>query len=344
MILLFSLTSVLVFIYFFIQNYIKVKNKRLLYICVSMLLIGFLLAFKSTHVGADTPTYIKMYSLFGISFSSAIKIYSIEYGFAYLLKFLNYISNNVRLLFIIEAVLVGISYGYLFYKKSSNLLITILAYLSFGFFAFQLTGIRQSISLAITLFSFEYIEKRKFLNFLCIIVFASLFHASALFFIPAYFVGQMNNSSRSRNIILLIGILITINLDFFTSIAINTSERYANYGIESTGNGLIFFLVILVITIYLEIYKKKILKIKPEYKVYYNINYISCILWLERLITRTAERVSFYYLPATIICLSAIALSTKDKENANFIQIIVVILLFVLFIYRIRGLEYSFYF
>lgn len=321
---------------------LSVKNKRKIYTIAIFIPIFLLLAFKGLNVGTDTPVYVDMYKAFNGNFESTLKIYKIETGFGVLLYFLNKISSNPQLLFIVEGIIVSFFYGAFFYKKASNLLLAILAYLAFGLFAFQLTGIRQSIAMALCILSFKCIEEKRIFKFLGIIIVSSLFHTSALFFIPAYFVGNIKCSSKSRNLILVIGLLVGLNLDRFLNLMGNISERYTAYGIESTGNGWIFFLIVLLITIFMEFFKDKIIMKNQRLSIYFNINYISCILWGMRLITRTAERVSFFYMPATIILLSMLPYCFKNKVDKRFVVIITSLLLIILYLYRTRTLNYIF--
>lgn len=70
-------------------------------------------------------------------------------------------------------------------------------------------------------------------------------------------------------------------------------------------------------------------------------------LWCVRLISRTAERVSLYFMPYTYIALEEY-ISTRSKQDRHIYLLVAVILSSTLFIYRLMGQEqfnqFKFYF
>ena len=61
-------------------------------------------------------------------------------------------------------------------------------YLTLQFFAHSMNLMRQSIAATICLLSYDYLKKRKFLPFAMIILLASSFHLSAVFWLPFYWI------------------------------------------------------------------------------------------------------------------------------------------------------------
>jgi hypothetical protein len=216
--------------------------------------------------------------------------------------------------------------------------------MTLGLFAFNLSGIRQSIAMAICLFSYKYIQERKLFKFLLIIFFAGLFHKSSIFFIPAWFIAFKKINTTNIFINFIVGIAI---LAFSKPLMLATSTLLElEYGIESANSGRIFFLIVMVITILSLIYRKNLLQANPNNIIFINLNFISAILWGMRLISRTAERPSFYYLFATIILLEQILVSLKNNQEKQLLIYVAVILSCILFIYRLSGsmiYPYSFY-
>lgn len=76
-----------------------------------------------------------------------------------------------------------------FIKKESPLpWLSAYLYLTLQFFAHSMNLIRQSIAATICLFAYSFLKKRKFVPFCLMVVLASTFHLSALFFLPFYWI------------------------------------------------------------------------------------------------------------------------------------------------------------
>lgn len=326
------------------------------FIWISFILIGFLIAFRDKTVGADTMNYYNAYLAAanqrigeGLTRTS-----SIETGYLLLLQILNHLSNNPQIMFVFEGILVAASYGWFICrntKKIADSYIAIMAYLAFNLFSFQLTGYRQALAMAVCMFAYYFLEKRKFFSFLLIIIIAAQFHASAYFFIPAYFISMGKATKKKRRLIFLSGVLILSRLSYFNNAMSLISDRYDKYGIEETGNGMIFFIVLMLILLAGEYYKNCI--ICREYEetivnisdVYFSLNYITCLLWFLRLFTRTAERACLFYIPATSIVLKEIArIGVLRMYNRDVTKVVISLVLFVLFIHRMQGIPYKFCF
>lgn len=69
--------------------------------------------------------------------------------------------------------------------------------------------IRQGVSIALCLFSYQYIEQRKLFKFLFCIFISYYFHKTALIFIPAYWITKLNLSTFSCFLIILFAIIIS---------------------------------------------------------------------------------------------------------------------------------------
>ena len=123
----------------------------------------------------------------------------------------------------------------------------------------------------------------------------------------------------------------------------NLFERYDQYGIESTGNGQIFFAVVLCITLAAEIYKPKILENNPHAGLLLHLNYVNLFLWGARLITRVAERPSFFFMPFTILLMTeVVGAASVDRRSRVLIYMTVSGLLAALYLYRMSIIPYQF--
>ncbi|WP_455683534.1 EpsG family protein [Thomasclavelia sp.] len=326
------------------------KNKKF-FLILSLAMIGFLIAFRGISVGADTWNYRDSYIKYSNLSLNEFENIDIEIGYLILIKILNIFSSNPQTMFIFEGFLVAISYGYFIHRNTTTITqayIAVLGYLAFNLFSFQLSGFRQSIAMCICLWSFEFIKSKKIIPFVLTTLFASAFHASAILFIPSYFVSKFNYNWKTKIIFIFLGFLLLININQLITLVYNVSDRFTKYGIEETGNGNVFFFIMFGIFIFTEVNFKSLLShykknggILDNFLCWYNINYICFILWCMRLITRTAERPSLYYIPATIILISNF-ISVFDIESKKVFTFMISILLIILFLYRMSDITYVF--
>lgn len=97
-----------------------------------------------------------------------------------------------------------------FQRYSCNIFLSLIIYFYTVFVVYDLNGIRQGMSLAITLYSLKYIISRRPYKFLFCILLAIGFHYSALFFVPAYWLYAIKLVLTRKKTIILICILIII--------------------------------------------------------------------------------------------------------------------------------------
>jgi len=106
----------------------------------------------------------------------------------------------------IQSILVYIPMAYVIHKYSPYPIFTLLIWFSIGFAG--IFSVRQTIAISLILFSYKYIIDRKFIPFLVIVMTASMFHRTALIFIPAYFLYDHYFSKKNIFIILIISFCI----------------------------------------------------------------------------------------------------------------------------------------
>lgn len=142
-----------------------------------MLLFWFLTAFRGDSIGNDTVNYLSYYRQ--IARSGIDTKLQIELGYQYFCLFLSKITPNPYFLLIICATICYSICGIYIYKHSNNILFSLifLFCVAFSFFA---SGIRQAIAMVIVLIAYSKIKDGKKVLPVLLILFASLFHTSAL--------------------------------------------------------------------------------------------------------------------------------------------------------------------
>ena len=257
-------------------------------------------------------------------------------GFYILTKIIGEIHYSTVFYFAVTSAIICFSL-FLFIKRyASNKRYAVYFYFTIGLFAFSMAGLRQALAMSICLFAYEAARRRKIIPFLLLVGVAYLLHKSALFFLPAFFVGWVPWKAKYHLVILSVYGL--VGLFFHKIYAMVTDWMDYDYVIESTRNGGIFLLILLIIGFLGIVYRKKLLELDKDNLFFLNMHFVVIMLWVFRMFTRTAERPTFYYLYASVILLDRILslkLEGEAEERTRQILVLSSIVFFGLFfLYR----------
>ena len=160
----------------------------------SKLFISFLLIFIYGAFRIDYGSDYSGYEKFFDDFHSQ-KLMDIDSKYEVGYQLLNMILPSYRMVIIVLTALLSISYYSLFKKyiirKYIILAFSILFICTFSLIG-QLTGLRNAIAINIFMLSITFIIDRKILYYFLMILLGSLFHTSALFMLPLYFITTPN--------------------------------------------------------------------------------------------------------------------------------------------------------
>ena len=234
---------------------IKEKSRQDTIILKFVLGAMFLIcSLRGTYVGIDTYGYKSIYEITAaIPWNNFDYVY-FEYGYILLMKLFILLGApfNVFLMGVYAVVFIPI---YFFLKRySKNVVMSLLVYICFTFFTFNLTGIRNSMGLSICLLAFMFLEKKNFKSLIitCALIFLAFgFHKSAIVFvmviIAAYFPFELKTS--------WIYVLCSVILIYQPALVFNFANDYmdrhvAKSGSLELGGAFIFYLVIEVMAIF----------------------------------------------------------------------------------------------
>lgn len=312
------------------------------YLTVASIILALLTGLRGMYVGSDTSGYIRnFHSMRRIPFFTAIseKTGRFEGGYKFLTRFVGIFTDNEVIFFCICATIFAICLWKYINKNSKNKFMSIMLYFTVQGFNFQLSGIRQSLAMAILLISFEFIKQRKLLKFLIVVFIASLFHKSALAIIPMYFLAYLKIDFKNFLLYLIGGVTALVFSSSLMSIMVKVLG-YDDY-LDSTGfqGGAIFIVIMYIITIIVSyIYHEPFAKDDKHNVFFFNMTFVSLIIYLVRYFFGVIERVSFYYQFSFLILLPNVIEAIPDKKTRNFIRGCALFLACALHAYRcIRG-------
>ena len=315
------------------------KQRKWLFI-LGCLGLWLFVGLRSDNTGADTIGYVKSFhTIANIRWDGVVEAYNRDHGFYYFVKLLREITDSSLVFKLVTAFASLIGVFDLCWNNTKRPVLALYFYVTIGNLFFIMTGIRQAIAMSICLLSIRFIQKRKIIPFILLVLLAAQFHHSAYIFIVMYFLG----TRRVDALNMLITIFITVAAYFSYAGLLNIANDVLgyDYGIEETGNGGIYFAILLIVLVLALITKTRWMKDIKE-RVVMNTGVMCVVIWVFRLIGRTAERPSMYFLNAIPVVLSESIDSMENKQDRMLVELGAIALTFAFFAYRSIGCYYAF--
>lgn len=230
----------------FFENNIKKKKYYCIFITILLTFISGFRAYQGTScVGGDTEIYANMFER--VSLMSFDKVLNMDFdvGFFVFIKCLSMMINSPTFMFVVIAALFMSSVSILIYKYSNKPSLSYLLLFSFYYFQFSMTGMRQTLAMAILFYSLVFLLEKKRLAFIICVLIASTFHSTALIFIIIYFFKNIKFNKNHIYLCIIFLILIFIFRGGIASYIINVI-KYRDYYVENNSSGFTMLFVYLV--------------------------------------------------------------------------------------------------
>lgn len=129
------------------------------------------------------------------------------------------ITDNVNIYFIIIAIVHAIPLILIYRRYSTNYIVSFFLFIaSTDYISWMFNGIRQFVAVAITFACFGCILKKKYVPAIIIILFAAIFHGSALLMLPFIFIAQ-GKAWNKKTIMFILAVIVAVSfVDRFTNI------------------------------------------------------------------------------------------------------------------------------
>lgn len=331
---------ILIIIYgLYCNNIDNQKLKKRLYILAIIQLV-FILGFRLLGtVGKDWIYYSRYYNLqLDWNLTEILEYERYEIGFKLLTKGISIIFNNTQFYIFFIGLISTIPVAYIIYKYSRMPFLSLTLYIALDFYAFNFAGLRQGIAIAIIFFSYKYIIENKILKFIFCIILATLFHTSAIVFLPIYFIRKIKITKLKIVFFAIIAILIFI---FKSQIfLIINSFFYDNYAISYTNSGNWMILCIMILVICYLFYKAVIRNNKNNQKLYV-ITTIGCMCMLFSSIVSDTLRIANYFYIFIILLVPEVLNCLKNNTTRNILIIFSIIVSAGIYIYLLSIDSYS---
>ena len=302
--------------YPFCNKIIKNKKERidgaLVYIIFWTIILILLCGLRRIDVGRDTMMYSIAYSKMQsrISWKDALDRYSyIEFGF-YFLEFLVSRYFNYQVFLIICAIISILPVMIVIHRYSENKMISLVLYISFPYYTFSMSGIRQACALGIIMLAYIAVREKKLPMFLIFTFMACLFHTSAVLFLPTYWLDKI--PYKKRTIYLSIVFLLTTFI--FRGFLWNIASQFArqSYSANDAGGRLMYLFMILTIILGFY-YRKNFVGENEEHKVLLYMQVISAAIWPIASVNSAIARMYYYHHIFLILYVPTLIKSIKRR-------------------------------
>lgn len=286
--LIFISIMVLCFIFEAIRKTFSNKLLDFFSVAVIVCLASVMPAIRDVSVGTDTKMYVDFFSMDWTYFEWWI-VAGIEPGFAFSIKLMQLIGINDYFYFLL---LYSIIYNTLIistiYRISSGKYLSLIIFLTSSSLYFSHFNIlRQSIALAIFVFSLRYLFAGKVIKTYSLLVLAIFFHFSAVILLAVPIIYKNINKRPVVIICASVAFLIiysnaSLVFSYFGDV-VGTSKYTVYSKSNSFGGGyFIYVSLILFFSIYVLLYTK--LRCDKNYRFYCYLMFMSFMTWICMLV------------------------------------------------------------
>ena len=228
----------------------KTPDKQKIFCLIfSMIAVYLVLALKAPSVGRDIEGYKRMYESFKDATWGHYDLYWTETGYEFLEMVFTHILNFDFQMFAACVYAVSlICYSVFLYKHASDVTLSVFVYICFGFFTFDISGIRNMLSISIVLFAVMFAEKKSFwwnALYFAFVVLAAQIHRSAYFAILMFFFIRFSFQKSKKLLLPLFAVIALVFRPFANNILafLNTSKQVEEISIGGNIIAYIFALV-----------------------------------------------------------------------------------------------------
>lgn len=312
----------------------------IIYLTVIIIVCGL-----RNYIGTDFPTYVMFYERYAHAEFLGAMDEGMEPAFALLVYILGLLGGKYQLLFFVYSAItiLGMYYGFKKWLEKDGLAVFLamllyITYNSTGGFWWGMNVIRQAAAMSVA-FAFSeclmHQEKKKFLIVVCI---ASLFHYSALVFLPAVFLLE-KEIAKKRIIYFLIGaIFLTLSgvskiivLELLNiSLGIIGKYEEAMLLITDGGKGFSYMSLIYVLMFIGSILINKE-SLEPRQKVIWNLSFVYIIMRVLTSFSLGGPSIQFilhrfevYYMPFFLLAVSEALMVMMERIKPKVMSRLVV--------------------
>ena len=306
--------------YFVIYNS-KIKNKKLCF-CFWIFIQLTLIMGLRWGIGTDYFSYKSHYSKIiqeGIFYSE------FEPGFNLLNLFSHKIGMEFQGVIILSSIISVGCVAYAVYHCSDSPCLSIILYLTFGFYYAAMNQIRAYIAVSISLAGINFLIKQKKIKYIISILLASFFHVTALCMLPFLLVIRLRWRTRQFIISVFLAITSLFFVDTVIQFGIKLYPKYGNYigSVYDKGYGIQSLCLVILGLILILAYRKQLLKWNKNTIIFENFALYGFLIGLFQLKLMMMDRfVAYFTAPVYILGLPLITKCYTEKKKKILVSLV----------------------
>lgn len=328
---------------FFVYRYTNIPDKEyktpLFYYIIMSVYMVVLIGLRSANIGIDTNGYYGMYkSAASLSFSD-LKYDMSDKGFVVLEIILNRLHISFNGFNLIYAAFVIIIVSLFIYKMSEMPWLSYFLYICFGFFLLDFSMVRQTLAMSIVILAFLSDKNRgikDFALFALLVLLASSIHASAIIFMPVWFIKKLPfNSVLVTFFIVLIPLCYLFKgqlSNMLINLAGNVSDKYEGYSKAGEGNAGILLYFMMIVTVVFSLFIPRFFKDKQNTTMFYLLC-IMLIIFPGVQGGGAIMRIYYYFYIFMIVFVPNMVCNMNINDKGLFVLVIALYIMVGLYMY-----------
>lgn len=254
-----------------------------------------------------------------------------DIGYTLLNRLVAIFSSDYASIFVVTAIIFCFCILKSIYNNSEDQVMSSYLLVCSGYYFCFLNGMRQMIAISIMMISLKYIKEHNGIKFALCVMIASLFHLTALIFIPVYFFNKLNLNNRKRLLIVLACYVLSGPLSILASkIIMLTKYSWYISGAYSTERlGYISALMGIIILLFACIYGKE------KDKLLIDLQMIAVCINAFIGEIPLASRLVWIFGTSVIFLIPNVVKNIQNKTMRQFVIIGIYALYFLYFIYTV---------
>lgn len=325
---------IIIITYICISKILKFKNKDIIFLNVAFIEMLLFLGFRDTTIGIDLQNYIPYFNIInGLNLDNLFYL-PLERGYVILNKLVGLVGGENVFLFVVAFIsLLGVYYS--IKKYSKNYMLSVFIYITFQFYIFIFSGLRQGIAFSIVWLSLKYVKERKLVKFILIVLLASMFHKTALIFLPVYFIA--NKRITLKYVLLFLVVFISMLILKVQLVTFVTSFLYSTYAVSNTSGGYSLLVLLFAVFVFFILIRNKKIENFRDNDIWFNMLIVAILIQTLASTQGNIARLTMYYSFSVVLLIPNVLDSLKDKKQKIFIEAIVYISLFIFYFISIQN-------
>ena len=283
---------------------------------VFFIIFYFMLACRAPSIGNDTSNYIYYFDRYRQVAFWAVPDLDVELFYGYFNWLIGAVTNNAQIFLALAALVSLYPIAWLYSKNRQHSFLMMVLFVNLPIFIMLFSGIRQCMAIAIGVYAYHFVCRKKPIAFVLTVIAAMQFHRSAFILLPMYPLYYMNFKRKHLFVILpVIAAVYTLNNRIFSVIGMLMSGFLNEYSFEITETNAYSMLILFFIFLLFSYIIPGKNNLDRETMGLRNLLIMVVILQCFVPLHSLAMRLNYYYLVFVPLAISKVIQNAAEKHK-----------------------------